>query len=162
MTTEEQALDPTNPFPWRHYEGAIILLCVRWYLRYSLSYRDLEEIMVERGLRLDHSTICRGVQRYAPQWEQHVRAPLRPTNDSWRVDETYIKVRGEWMYLYRALDSAGNTLEFVFSPFRHAQAAEYFFRKALGGVHTVMPPTRQRLRRCKQPGRRRPRVSYAR
>src|SRR6478609_8266170 len=67
------------------------------------------------------------------------RAKLGPTNDSWRVDETYIKVRGEWMYLYRAVDSAGNTLEFVFSPFRHAQAAEYFFRKALGGAHTVMP-----------------------
>jgi transposase-like protein len=132
-------MDPTNPFKWRHYEATIILLCVRWYLRYSLSYRDLEEMMVERGLRIDHSTICRWVHRYAPQLEQRVRAHLRPPNDSWRVDETYIKVRGEWMYLYRALDSAGNTVEFVFSPYRHAQAAEYFFRKALGGAHTMMP-----------------------
>ncbi len=132
-------MDQANPFKWRHFEGAIILLCVRWYLRYSLSYRDLEEMMGERGLQVDHTTICRWVHRYAPELERRVRAQLKPTNDSWRVDETYIKVRGTWMYLYRAVDSAGQTLEFVLSPHRHAQAAEYFFRKALGGAHTVMP-----------------------
>jgi transposase-like protein len=79
------------------------------------------------------------VQRYAPEVERRVRAQLQPTNDSWRVDETYVKVHGAGAYLYRAVDSDGNTLEFVLSPFRHAQAAEYFFRKALGGIHTVMP-----------------------
>jgi len=132
-------MDPINPFKWRHFEATLILLCVRWYLRYSLSYRDLEEMMAERGLQIDHSTICRWVHRYAPELEHRVRAQLKPTNDSWRVDETYIKVRGTWMYLYRAVDSAGQTLEFVLSPHRHAGAAEYFFRKALGNSHTVMP-----------------------
>ncbi len=88
--------------------------------------------MVERGLSIDHTTIYRWVQHYAPQLEQRVRAQLKQTNDSWRVDETYIKVRGTWIYLYRAVDSAGNTLEFMLSPHRHAEAAEYFFRKALG------------------------------
>jgi transposase-like protein len=132
-------MDSTNPFKWHHFEAEIILLCVRWYLRYSLSYRDLEEMMAERGLGVDHSTICRWVHRYAPEFEKRVRAQLKPTTDSWRVDETYIKVRRTWMYLYRALDSAGQTLEFVLSPHRHAGAAEYFFRKALGSAHTVMP-----------------------
>jgi transposase, IS6 family len=132
-------MDSANPFKWRHFEAAIILLCVRWYLRYSLSYRDLEEMMAERGLRVDHTTIYRWVQRYAPELEQRVRAQLQPSNDSWRVDETYVNVHGAWAYLYRAVDSAGNTLEFVLSPHRHTQAAEYFFRKALGGAHTVMP-----------------------
>jgi len=69
-------VDPTNPFKWRHFEGTIILLCVRWYLRYSLSYRDLEEMMAERGLHVDHSTIYRWVQRYAPEVERRVRAQL--------------------------------------------------------------------------------------
>src|SRR5881275_2835794 len=101
-----------SPFKWRHFEAEIILLCVRWYLRYSLSYRDLEEMMAERGLHVDHTTIYRWVQRYAPEVERRVRAQLQPTNDSWRVDATYVKVRGEWAYLYRALDSAGHTLEF--------------------------------------------------
>jgi transposase-like protein len=97
-------LDQENPFKWRHYQPEIILLCVRWYLRYSLSYRDLEEMMVERGLSLDHTTIYRWIQHYAPQLEQRVRAQLKQTNDSWRVDETYIKIRGTWIYLYRAVE----------------------------------------------------------
>src|SRR5205823_249569 len=132
-------MNTSTPFKWRHFQADIILLCVRWYLRYPLSYRDLEEMMVERGLHVDHTTIYRWVQRYAPALEKRVRAQLKLTNDSWRVDETYIKVRGCWMYLYRALDSAGNTVEFMFSPFRPAGAAESFFRKALGQAHTVMP-----------------------
>jgi transposase-like protein len=96
-------------------------------------------MMVERGLPVDHTTIYRWVQRYAPALEKRVRAQLKPTNDSWRIDETCIKVRGSWMYLDRAVDSAGNTLEFMLSPFRHTGAAECFFRKALGQAHTVMP-----------------------
>lgn len=103
------------------------------------SRRDLEEIMAERGLQVDHTTIYRWVQHYAPQLEKRVCAQLKATNDSWRVDETYIKVRGTWMYLYRAVDSVGNTLEFMLSPHRHAGAAECFFRKALGQAHIVMP-----------------------
>ena len=81
------------PFKWRHFEAEIILLCIRWYLRYSLSYRDLEEIMLERGLHIDHTTIYRWVQRYAPELEKRCRPHLKTTTDSWRVDETYVKVR---------------------------------------------------------------------
>lgn len=126
-------------FKYRHYEGEIILLCLRWYLRYSLSYRDLEEMMVERGLCVDHTTIFRWVQRYAPLLEKKCRAKLKPTNSSWRVDETYIKVKGQWMYLYRAVDSEGNTVEFMLSHTRNATSAKRFLRKALRARHTVPP-----------------------
>src|SRR6266536_3329716 len=107
-----------SPFKWRHFEAEIILLCVRWYLRYSLSYRDLEEMMRERGLHVDHTTIYRWVQHYAPELEKRCRPHLNATNDSWRVDETYIKVKKKWMYLYRAVDSRANTLKFLLSPTR--------------------------------------------
>jgi len=93
-------MDAESLFKWRHFEAEIILLCVRWYLRYALSYRDLEEIMAERGLSVDHTTIYRWVQRYAPELEKRCRPHLKTTNDSWRVDETYVKVKGTWMYLY--------------------------------------------------------------
>ncbi len=122
--------NPT-PFKWRHFEAEIILLCVRWYLRSSLSYRDLEDMMLERGLPVDHTTIYRWVQRYAPELDKRSRPHLKACNDSWRVDETYIKIRGTWTYLYRAVDSEGNTLEFLLSPTRDAQAAKRFFVKAL-------------------------------
>jgi IS6 family transposase len=126
-------------FKWRHFEAEIILLCVRWYLRYSLSYRDLEEMMAERGLHVDHTTIYRWVQCYAPELERRCRPHLKTTTDSWRVDETYVKVKGTWMYLYRAVDSAGKTLEFLLSPSRDAQAAKRFFSKALTAPQTVTP-----------------------
>jgi transposase, IS6 family len=79
-----------TPFKWRHFEAEIILLCVRWYLRYSLSYRDLEEMMQERGLQVDHTTIYRWVQRYAPEQEKRCRPQFKAITDSWRVDETYV------------------------------------------------------------------------
>jgi transposase, IS6 family len=120
-----------NPFKWRHFQAEIILLCVRWYLRYSLSYRDLEEMMLERGLHVDHTTIYRWVQRYAPELEKRCRPHLKTCNDSWRVDETYIKIKKVWMYLYRAVDSDGQTLEFLLSPMRDAEAAKRFFVKVL-------------------------------
>ncbi len=120
-----------SPFKWRHFESEIILLCVRWYLRYALSYRDLEEMMRERGLAVDHTTIYRWVQRYAPELEKRCRPHLKACNDSWRVDETYVKIKGTWTYLYRAIDSQGNTLEFLLSPTRDAEAAKRFFEKAL-------------------------------
>lgn len=126
-------------FKYRHYQAEIILLCLRWYLRYSLSYRDLERIMAERGLSVDHTTIYRWVQHYAPLLEKKCRAKLKPVNDSWRVDETYIKVERQWMYLYRAVDSDGNTVEFMLSPSRDAVSARRFFRKALRSKHTVAP-----------------------
>lgn len=124
-------MDNQNPFKWRHFESEIILLCMRWYLRYSLSYRDLEEMMRERGLYVDHTTISRWVQHSALELEKRCRPHLKATNDSWRVDETSIKIRKTWMYLYRAVDSEGNTLEFLLSPTRDAEAAKRFFVKAL-------------------------------
>ena len=128
-----------GPFKWRHFEAEIILLCVRWYLRYSLSYRDLEEMMRERGLHVDHTTIYRWVQRYAPELEKRSRPHLKARNDSWRVDETYIKVKKVWLYLYRAVDSQGNTLEFLLNPRRDAEAAKRFFEKALHSTAASAP-----------------------
>jgi IS6 family transposase len=128
-----------SPFKWRHFEGQIILLCVRWYLRYCLSYRDLEEIMAERGLGIDHTTIYRWVQRYAPELEKRCKPHLKQTTDSWRVDETYVKVKGQWLYLYRAVDSAGNTLEFLLSQIRDTQAAKRFLARALDASHATTP-----------------------
>jgi IS6 family transposase len=98
-------------FRGRHFEDHVIVLCfLRWYLRYCLTLRDLEEMMSERGLAVDHSTIgrwvlriWRWVQRYAPELNKRVRRELKPTNGSWRVDETYIRVKGRWTYLYRAV-----------------------------------------------------------
>jgi transposase, IS6 family len=100
-------------------------------LRYSLSYRDLEEMMLERGLSVAHTTICRWVQAYAPELEKRIRPHLSLTNDSYRVDETYIKVKGAWKYLYRAVDSTGQTIDFMLSAKRDTKAAKRFFRKML-------------------------------
>ena len=118
-------------FKWRQSEPAIILCAVRWYLRYSLSYRDVEELLEERGLDADHTTVWRWVLRYAPELDQRMRRHLKPTNMSWRVDETYVKVKGLWRYLYRAIDSAGATIDFLLSARRDADAAKRLLRKAL-------------------------------
>ena len=128
-----------NPFKWRHYESSVILLCVRWYLRYALSYRDLAEMMTERGLSVDHTTIFRWVQEYAPEIDKRSRPHLKKSNDSWRVDETYVKVRGKWMYLYRAVDSSGQTLDFQLNATRSRRAARRFFKKMLGSPHVSTP-----------------------
>jgi len=121
----------------------IILLCVRWYLRYALSYRDLEEMMLERGLRVDHTTIYRWVQDYAPELEKRCRPHLKACSDSWKVDETYIKIKKVRMYLYRAVDSRGNTIAFRLSPVRDAEAAKRFFFKALHSTTDSAPQTPQ-------------------
>jgi transposase-like protein len=126
-------------FKWRHFLPEIILLNVRWYCRYSLSYRDLEEMMAERGVDVDHSTINRWVLKYAPELDKRIRPHLKPTNDSWRTDETYIKIKGVWKYLYRAVDSEGNTLDFMLSAKRDGKAAARFFRKVLKAQHTQAP-----------------------
>lgn len=130
---------PDDPFKWRHFQGDVILLAVRWYLRYSLSFRDLEEMLLERYLHVDHSTIFRWVQHYAPEIEKRSRPYLKKTNDSWRVDETYVKVKGHWMYLYRAVDSTGQTIDFLLNETRNARAAKRFFRKALGRPNVCKP-----------------------
>ena len=120
-----------SPFKWRHYEPEIILLCVRWYLRYPLSYRQISEMMKERGIEVNHSTIYRWVQKYAPELEKRVKPYLSPIGKSWRVDETYIKIKGKWKYLYRAIDSDGNTIDFMLSATRNRSAAYRFFKKIL-------------------------------
>ena len=122
-------------FKWRQTEPGIILCAVRWYLRYSLSLRDVEELLEERGLHVDHTTVWRWVQDYGPELEQRLRQNLKPTNKSWRVDETYIRVKRRWCYLYRAIDSAGATIDFLLLAFRDADAAKRLFRKALAEEH---------------------------
>ena len=132
-------MEKQNLFKWKHYQPDIILLTVRWYLRYNLSFRDLVEIMEERGLSLAHTTIMRWVHQYSPELDQRIRRHLKQTNDSWRVDETYIKVKGQWMYLYRAVDSKGNTIDFYLSKSRNHKAAKRFFKKALRSFYVSKP-----------------------
>ena len=131
----------SSPFKWRHYAPDVILLCVRWYCRYSLSYRDLEEMMRERGLTVDHVTVFRWVQRYAPEINKRMRPHLRMGGTSYRVDETYVKVGKEWKYLYRAVDSEGQTIEFMLSAKRDVSAAKGFFRKLMRADHRRLPFT---------------------
>ena len=137
--TGSDIMPSDNPFKWRQFEPALILRCVRWYLRYALSYRDLEDMMRERGLRVDHTTIYRWVQRYAPEIDRRCRPFLRRTNDSYRIDETYVRVGGAWKYLYRGVDSNGDTLDFLLRATRDREAAIAFFRKTLGAAHTTPP-----------------------
>lgn len=118
-------------FKGRHFEQEIIILCVRWYLRYKLSYRDLVEMMAERGLSVAHSTILRWVRRYTPEFDKRWSRFSAPAGMSWRVDETYVRIRGQWAYLYRAVDSAGKTVDFRLSPRRNVASAKAFFRKAV-------------------------------
>jgi IS6 family transposase len=122
-------------FKWKHYQPKIILLTVRWYLRYNLSFRNLVEMMEERGLSIAHTTIMRWVHQYGPQLDKKIRRHLKQTNDSWRVDETYIKVKGEWNYLYRAVDSEGNTIDFYLSKTRDKKTVKRFLKKALLSFH---------------------------
>ena len=132
-------MEKQNLFKWKHYQPDIILLTVRWYLRYNLSFRNVVEMMEERGLSMAHTTIMRWVHQYGPELDERVRRHLRTTNDSWRVDETYIKVKGQWMYLYRAVDSEGNTIDFYLSETRDTKAAKRFFKKALRSFHVSKP-----------------------
>ena len=130
-------------FQRRHFQGDVILWAVRWYCRYPISYRDLEEMLAERGISVDHTTIYRWVQCYAPEMEKRLRWFWRRGFDpSWRLDETYVKVRGKWTYLYRAVDKRGDTIDFYLSPTRSAKAAKRFLGKALRGLkHWEKPAT---------------------
>ena len=118
-------------FSGRHYPKHLILQTVRWYLRFSLSYRDLEEILEERGVEIDHTTPYRWVQTYAAQLEAEHRKRRKPCGKSWRMDETYLKIKGEWVYLYRAVDTEGNTVDFLLTKNRDKKAAARFFKKAI-------------------------------
>ncbi len=132
---------PDQPFKGRQFTAEVILWAVRWYLMFPISYRDLELMLADRGVDVDHTTLFRWIQAYAPEIEKRLRPHLRRSNGSWRVDETYIRVKGRWMYLYRAVDSRGQTIDFLLSAKRDAAAAERFFRRALGQPHTASPRT---------------------
>jgi putative transposase len=118
-------------FKGRPFDRSVILLCIRWYLAYNLSLRNLEEMMAERGISVDHATIHRWIVRYSPELLNRFNRRKRAVTGKWHVDETYIKVRGRWTYLYRAIDSNGDTVEFWFSERRNLTAAKRFLRQAL-------------------------------
>jgi transposase, IS6 family len=128
-------------FKGRQFADEVILWAVRWYLMFPISYRDLELMLLDRGVEVDHTTIFRWIQAYAAELEKRIRPHLRTSNGSWRVDETYVRVKGRWTYLYRAVDSCGQTIDFLLSAKRDAGAAKRFFRKALAQPHTVNPRT---------------------
>jgi len=114
-----------------HYPLDVILLCVRWYVAYSLSLRNLEEMMAERGIEVDHSSVHRWVIKLVPLLEKAFRKCKRPVGQSWRVDETYVKVKGQWKFLYRAVDKEGNTIDFLLRAHRDKAAARRYFEKAI-------------------------------
>jgi putative transposase len=114
-----------------HYPLEVILTCVRWYVAYPLSLRHLEEMMAERGIAVDHSTVHRWAIKLLPVLEKAFRRCKRAVGKSWRMDETYVKVRGEWKYLYRAVDKDGNTVDFLLRARRNKAAAQRYFEKSI-------------------------------
>jgi transposase, IS6 family len=118
-------------FKRRRFPVEIILMCVRWYCKYGISYRDLAEMMQERGIKVDPSTLFRWVQRYAPEIEKRIRQHQGSRSGSWRVDETYVRVGGRWKYLFRAVDKHGQFIASMLSDRRDTGAAYRFLRKAL-------------------------------
>jgi len=129
-------------FKGRHFDGQVIILCVSWYTSFKLSLRDLVIMMADRGITVTHTTILRWVQRYLPEFEKRWSRYARPVGGSWRMDETYIKVGGRWVYLYRAVDKAGGTVDFFLSRNRDVNAAKAFLRRA---VKNTRQPKKIRL-----------------
>ena len=118
-------------FKGMRFPAEVILVCIRWYAAYPLSTRHLEEMMEERGVLVDHSTVSRWAIRFLPLLEKIFRRHKRPVGGSWRMDETYIKVNGDWKYLYRAVDKVGKTIDFLLTAKRDKAAAMRFFEKAI-------------------------------
>ena len=126
-------------FRKRQFEPAIIITCVRWYCRFSLSLRDLKELMAERGLTVDHTTIWRWVQRYGPEVHRRLRGQVKLKSSTWHVDETYVRIAGRWRYLFRAVDGQGQTVDFYLSATRDREAAKCFLKKALANTDNRPP-----------------------
>jgi putative transposase len=118
-------------FKGSHFERDVILWAVRWYVAYPISYRQLDEMMEEHGVEVDHATLNRWVLKYVPLLEREFRARTQPVGLSWRLDETYVRVKGSWKYLYRAVDKAGATVDFLLTARRDRKAALRFLRRAM-------------------------------
>src|SRR5437867_11082116 len=121
-----------SAFAGFRFPPEVIVVAIRWYLRFGLSYRDVEELLAERGVEVDHVTIYRWVQRFAPELIEAARSRRHAVGDRWHVDETYVKVGGTWRYLFRAIDQFGQVIDVYLSPRRNAEAARRFFAQALG------------------------------
>ena len=132
-------ITPTNPFKGPQYPGEVILKAVRWYLRYPLAYLHVSEMLTERGLFIDASCIWCWVQTYAPEIDKRCRPHLKTTDKSYRVDETYIKVKGKDRYLYRAVDSTGQTIDYLLTAKRDTEAAKRFFRNVFAAQENPLP-----------------------
>ena len=135
-------------FKGRHFNGEVILWAVRWYLMFPVSYRDLELMFFDRGVEVDHTTIFRWIQAYAAELEKRIRPHLRISNGSWRVDETYVRVKGRWTYLYRAVDSRGQTIDFLPRRVGTPRRVKLFFARRSGNpmpsIRARSPSTRTR------------------
>ncbi len=123
---------PRSAFAGYRFPAEVITLAVRWYLRFGLSYRDFEELLAERGIEVDHVSIYRWVQRFAPEFAEAARARQHVIGHRWHVDETYVKVGGAWRYLFRAIDQFGQVIDVFLSPRRNGEAARRFFARAMG------------------------------
>jgi transposase, IS6 family len=134
-------MKPCRPplFRNRQFEPSIIVTCVRWYLRFCLSLRDVEELMAERGLSVDHTTIWRWTQTYSPEVYRLLGGEVRRKSATWHMDETFVRIAGRWMYLFRAVDSAGQTVDFYLSETRDREAAKVFLKKALANPDNRLP-----------------------
>jgi transposase-like protein len=134
-------LPPKSAFAGFRVPPDIIVVAVRWYLRYNLSYRDIEELLVERGVEVDHVTVLRWVQRFTPLLADAARFARHSPGDRWFVDETYVKVNGVWRYVYRAVDQYGQVIDVLVAARRDAAAARRFFRRASVAVASVPIPS---------------------
>jgi transposase-like protein len=132
------AIIPRSAFAGFCFPPDVIVLAVRWYLRFGLSYRDVEELLAERGIQVDHVTVYRWVQRFTPLLAEAARPCRHRVGDRWQVDETYVRVAGRWRYVYRAIDQFGQVIDVLASPQRDAAAAHRFFERALGTTK-IMP-----------------------
>jgi len=125
---------PRSAFAGYRFPSDVITLAVRWYLRFGLSYRDVEELLAERGIEVDHVTVCRWVQRFSLEFAEAARPRRHVVGDRWRVDETYVKAGGTWRYLFRAVDQFGQVIDVFLSPRRNGEAARRFFAQAIGST----------------------------